>query len=226
MNKASKNPPDDFSYKPFKHLNDIIRDKGIQLSEEKTKISDNGLSDEELFASEMSKVREIKEFRRLAIKNKQPFHKPTKTDSDREVINALSNIVSGRGGFSLRDTQEYVEWLNPKYAAFYRKDTAKKLHEGAYSVQDYLDMHGMTLDDADVIVDNFLNESMIKGLRCVKFIHGRGLRSPSGAAILKDALIKWLMGRYHKHIIAFATAPHYNGGLGALHVLLMRRNTR
>lgn len=219
-----KESSEDFSFKPFKNLKEIIRNKGIQLSREKTTV--DAMSDEELFASEMSKVREIKEFRRLAIESKQPSFRISRVDPDREILNALSDIVKGIGRFNLRDTQEYVEWLNPRYAAVYRKDIARKLHEGVFSMQEYLDMHGMTLDDAEYAVDIFLNDSLTKGLRCVKFIHGRGLRSPSGEAVLKDALIKWLMGRYHKHVIAFATAPPSNGGLGALYVLLRKRHTR
>jgi DNA-nicking Smr family endonuclease len=68
-------------------------------------------------------------------------------------------------------------------------------------------------------VEQFLKESMIKGHRCIKIIHGRGLRSPKGP-VLKEALIKWLSGRYRKHIIAFVTARQCDGGLGALYILL------
>lgn len=217
---------EDFSYKPFKNLNDIIRNKGIQLSREKPKNAGDVISDEELFAFAMSDVKEFKEFRRIATENKRPPTRISKVDPDQRALNSLLNLVKGKDRFNLRNTQEYVEWLNPKYSAAYRSDTASKLHEGVFAVQDYIDMHGLTLDHAEVEVDKFLNDSLIKGLRCIKFIHGRGLRSPSGTAVLKDALIEWLMGRYHKHVIAFATAPYNNGGLGALYVLLRKRKTR
>ena len=224
MGKEIENP-DDFSFKPFKNLSEVIRNKGFQLSKKELK-TDDALSDEELFIAAMREVKEIKEFRNLAIESKKRPQKLHKLDPDQEILDELSEIVKGKGRINLRDTQEYVEWFNPKYANIYRKDLAKKLHEGAFSVQDYLDMHGMTLEDAEIAVETFINDSLIKEFRCIKFIHGRGLRSPTGEAVLKNALIKWLMGRYHKHVIALATAPYNNGGLGALYVLLRKRKSR
>jgi DNA-nicking Smr family endonuclease len=67
-----------------------------------------------------------------------------------------------------------------------------------------------------------LKDSFRKGLRCVKIIHGRGLRSPLGP-VLKTAVIKWLSGRYRKSIIAYVTARQCDGGLGALYVLLRKK---
>ncbi len=225
MGKAKENPGD-FSFKPFKELKEIIDKKGIKLSNKRTTSKDEDLSDEELFALAMSQVQEIKEYRMLKIGDKKPYQTAGRIDPDEEIINALSEIVQGRRRINLRDTSEFVEWVNPHYAAIYRKDIVRRLHEGKFSVQDVLDMHGLTLDEAEAEVDNFIKNSMIKGFRCIKFIHGRGLRSPSGEAVLKEALIKWLMGRYHKHIIAFATALHNDGGLGAVYVLLRKRQAR
>jgi len=224
MSKAKDNP-DDFSFKPFKGLKEIIDKKGIELIKEGVSLADD-LSDEELFAQAMSKVKEIKEFRTLKFDNKKPSRKICKYNPDSEVINSLSEIIQGKRKINLRDTQEYIEWLNPKYSAAYRKDTTKKLHEGKFSIQDTLDMHGLTVGEAEAEIDAFIKNALIKGLRCIKFIHGRGLRSPSGEAVLKEALIKWLSGKYHKYVIAFATASSNNGGLGAMFVLLRKRHTR
>ncbi|KJU85869.1 smr domain-containing protein, partial [Candidatus Magnetobacterium bavaricum] len=95
------------------------------------------------------------------------------------------------------------------------------LHEGMYSVQDFLDLHGCTLAEAELIISGFIKESIRKGYRCIKVIHGRGLRSPNGP-VLKSALVKWLSGQMRKYIMAFATAPQYDGGLGALYILLKK----
>ncbi|UCH46386.1 MAG: Smr/MutS family protein [Nitrospiraceae bacterium] len=52
----------------------------------------------------------------------------------------------------------------------------------------------------------------------MKIIHGRGLRSPDGP-VLKKAVIQWLLTRYRKYIVAFASARQCDGGLGAIYVL-------
>lgn len=223
---SANDKSDDFSFKPFKDLKKIIDNKGIKLSKEQMDSAGKDLSDEDLFALAMSQVQEIKEFRMIQIGNKKSYQRCERIDPDKEIIDMLSDIIQGRVKINLRDTQEYVEWLNPKYAAVYRKDIARKLHENRFSVQDFIDLHGLTLDETEDVVDTFIKESLKHGLRCIKFIHGRGLRSLSGCAVLKEALIKWLTGRYDKHIIAFATAPHYDGGLGAIYVLLRKRHTR
>lgn len=222
---SANDKSDDFSFKPFKDLKKIIDKKGIELSQEQINPAED-LSDEDLFALAMSQVQEIKEFRMLEIGNKKSYQRGERIDPDKEIVDMLSDIIQGRAKINLKDTQEYVEWLNPKYAAVYRKDITRKLHENRFSVQDFIDLHGLIVDEAEKAVDVFIVESLRHGLRCVKFIHGRGLRSPSGCAVLKEALIKWLTGRYHKHIIAFATAQHNDGGLGAMYVLLRKRHTR
>ncbi len=71
-------------------------------------------------------------------------------------------------------------------------------------------------------LETFIGASFKKGLRCIKIIHGRGLRSTQGAR-LKEAVVKRLSGHYRKDIIAYVTARQCDGGLGALYVLLRRK---
>ncbi len=123
--------------------------------------------------------------------------------------------MRGKMPVNLPDTQEYVEWVNHDY----RSDITRDVHKGRYSVQDVLDLHGITVEDAEAEVERFLKDSFKKGYRCIKIIHGRGLRSPKGP-VLKNAVVELLSGRYRKHIIAFVTARQCDGGLGALCVLL------
>jgi DNA-nicking Smr family endonuclease len=75
------------------------------------------------------------------------------------------------------------------------------------------------VDEAEQELEKYIKESIRKGYRCIKIIHGRGLRSPKGP-ILKEAVISWLTGRYRKNVIAFVTARQCDGGLGALYILL------
>ncbi len=61
---------------------------------------------------------------------------------------------------------------------------------------------------------------------CVKIVHGRGINSPSDRAILKEHLQRWLATRrMSHHVVAYASAPYADGGVGAIYVLLRRCRT-
>ena len=100
-----------------------------------------------------------------------------------------------------------------------RKDIAWRLHQGDFSVQDYIDLHGMTLSEAEEALCLFFREAIKKRLFCVKVIHGRGLRSPRGP-VLKEALKRWLQGSFKKWVLAYSTAKDCDGGLGATYLIL------
>jgi DNA-nicking Smr family endonuclease len=203
-------------YSAFEDLKKIIESKGLKMScRPSVTIKDEPVNDEELFVNAMREVREIEEFRRIPVRRGKTIAAGRKISSDREAIQALEEIVTGRRALNLPDTQEYVEWISQDY----RGVIIRKLHEGKFSVQDCLDLHGLCVAEAENEVGHFLKDSRMKGHRCIKIIHGRGLRSPKGP-VLKDAVVKWLSGRYRKNIIAFVTARQCDGGLGALYILL------
>lgn len=208
-----------FSFHPFEDLKKIVDRKGIKLvpkGEGTTKEETiESKDDDQVFADAMREVREIEEFRRLPVRHGKAPPPSRKCATDREALDALKEIVSGRLPLNLPDTQEYVEWVNRDY----RGDIIRKLHEGRFSVQDSLDLHGLNLADAESEVASFLRESLKMRVRCVKIIHGRGLRSPGGP-VLKDAVMKMLSGRFRKKVIAFVSARQCDGGLGAVYVLL------
>lgn len=220
----------DGSFNPFKDLKKVILKKNMVTGKQPTlkeKVKESGpkdikvpeKSDQELFAEAMRDVREIKDFTGMPLKQKKAPPIAKSFLSDEEALQDLEAIASGQRPISLPDTQEYVEWLNNGY----RTSLIKKLRRGHFSVRDSLDLHGFTLEEAEKEVDLFMKESLMKGHQCVKIIHGRGLRSPHGP-VLKEAVIRWLTGRYRKHMAAFVTARQCDGGLGAIYVLLKMKN--
>ena len=214
--RVKKQEPETFVFQPFEDLKKIIEGKGLRIScKPPAAKKAEPVNDEELFVNAMREVREIKEFRDIPVQRRKETPIPGKISSDKEAIKALEEIVTGQRSVHLPDTQEYVEWINRNY----RGINIRKLHDGKFSVQDCLDLHDMSVEEAENEVKFFIKDSLIKGLRCIKIIHGRGLRSPKGP-VLKNSLLKWLSGRYRKFIIAFVTARQCDGGLGALYVLL------
>lgn len=193
-----------------KYLNPASLRQGTQYSAP--------LSDEELFWKAMADVREIKEFREIPLRKKKiECWGNKKKDEVQETIEILKAIVEGHANIKLSDTGEYMEWVNKGAKGL----ICKRLHSGDFSIQDYIDLHGMTLKEAEVEIAKFLRNALIKGLSCVKIIHGRGLRSPKGP-VLKEAVEKWLKGRFKKYILAYVTARDKDGGLGATYVMLNR----
>ena len=219
---TKKSEPEDFSFRPFKNLKKTIDAvKNLAITENNAK-NVSCPDDEELFRREMKGVREIGEFRKIPVAQRRVMPAPKQRDSEKETLKILEDISKGRRPIRLEDTQEYVEWVNSVYSS---TPIARKLHEGYFAIQDFLDLHGFTVDEAEAHIDDFLRRSLLNGLRCIKIIHGRGLKSPQGP-ILKETLVGWLSGRYRKNIIAFVTARRCDGGLGALYIMLKQHRLK
>lgn len=218
---AKRNIPETFSFQPFEGLKKMIEGRGMKVAAKPAAPmpaplkKEQALTDEELFAREMSNVKEISEFRAMRIVHKKKSPPCKKSNQENEALNALREIVGGRRAVNIADTQEYVEWVNEDF----RADIVRPLREGRFSVKDCLDLHGLSVEESEEEVEAFFKEALAKRHKCVKIIHGRGLRSPRGP-VLKEKLIKSLSGKYRKYVVAFVTARQCDGGLGALYILL------
>jgi len=100
--------------------------------------------------------------------------------------------------------------------------TLRKLRRAHWVIQDELDLHGCTSPQARELLVGFLNGCLRQGLRCVRVIHGKGLRSKNREPVLKRKVANWLMQR--DEILAFCQARPTEGGSGAVVVLLKGRS--
>ena len=96
--------------------------------------------------------------------------------------------------------------------------TLRKLRRAHWVIQDELDLHGLVSREARPLLVEFLNGCLRRGLRCVRVIHGKGLRSKNREPVLKHKVAHWLMQR--DEILAFCQARPTEGGSGAVVVLL------
>ena len=96
--------------------------------------------------------------------------------------------------------------------------TLRKLRRGNWPVQDSLDLHGNNSDAARKLLQVFLHDAAQRGLRCVLVIHGKGLNSRGGEAVLRKLTRHWLS--QHPHVLAFCNATPGDGGSGAALVML------
>ena len=98
------------------------------------------------------------------------------------------------------------------------QQTVKKLRRGHWVIQDELDLHGLTSIEARALLVEFLNACIRSGARCVRIIHGKGLRSKNREPVLKTKVANWLIQR--DEVLAFCQARQADGGGGAVMVLL------
>jgi len=194
----------------FRKLKTVLEENRVVLKE-KTVVQVR--SNDEVFHEAMADVREIREFREIPLPTPQEKKIPAKRRDD--TLEILRQIVHMERKINLADTGEYIEWMSPRV----RKDLAQKLHHGYFSVQDSIDLHGMTVREAEESLHAFIKEARQKRLFCVKVVHGRGLRSPK-EPVLKEAVKRWLQGVFRKWVLAYSTAKDSDGGLGATYILL------
>ncbi|OAQ20958.1 Smr/MutS family protein [Thermosulfurimonas dismutans] len=113
-------------------------------------------------------------------------------------------------------TSEYIEGRAPGVS----QEVIKALREGRFAVSRVLDLHGLTVPEAEFAFFEFMREALFRGERCVLIIHGRGLSSPD-KPVLKEKVRFWLeRGPLRRHVLAYASARPCDGGPGATYVLL------
>ncbi|MCC7456783.1 MAG: Smr/MutS family protein [Nitrospira sp.] len=94
----------------------------------------------------------------------------------------------------------------------------RKLRRGHWVIQDEFDLHGMTAEEARLATAAFLQDCVQHGIRCVRIVHGKGLRSKNRMPVLKRKLAHWLIMR--DEVLAYCEARPADGGSGAVVVLL------
>jgi DNA-nicking Smr family endonuclease len=138
---------------------------------------------------------------------------------DAEVLRKLTELIRYGTGFRVSDTPEYIEGTGYNVPP----SIAKRLHQGDFSIQAHVDLHGLGVDDAKGIFEEFLDWAVTTGKRGVLIVHGRGLSSPA-EPILKNKVKEWLTrGPWRKWVVAYASARRCDGGAGATYLLLRQR---
>ena len=144
----------------------------------------------------------------------RPRPVPRQQQLDDEAV--IDELLSDPGAGELLDTGEHLNYR----ANGVQTSVARKLRRGGFTIQDELDLHGLSVDRAREFLRKFLHHAMENEFRCVQIIHGKGRKTADRAPVLKPFLNHWLQRK--REVMAFCSARPEDGGTGAVYVLLSR----
>jgi DNA-nicking Smr family endonuclease len=143
-----------------------------------------------------------------------PAPKPVPTqrlEDERAVLTELSRLAFDLDDIEFDDDGLFLRPGLPR-------EILRKLRRTHWVIQDDIDLHGMTGDEAVEATAQFLADCKRRGLRCIRIVHGKGLRSHGREPVLKKRVRRALMRR--GEVLAYVEPRPVHGGSGAVIVLL------
>ena len=168
--------------------------------------------DVDLFRRALADAKPLRATRRAAEVIRKPAPKARFARADeraalRESLEADIDDTESHSGESLRFHRPSVG-----------RRTMRRLARGNFSVQDEIDLHGMTVAEAKPRLADFIERCAKEGRLCVRVVHGKGLGSGRRGPVLKQKVNRWL--RQWDEVLAFVSTRQVDGGTGAIYVLL------
>ena len=161
-------------------------------------------------------VRDVKPLERpRRVELRGPVPEPVAVQRRRDERAVLEESLAGP--ISLEDALDSGDELAYLREGMSRQ-VLRRLRRGHWTIQGALDLHGLSWSQAATSVAEFLRECATRGHRCVRIVHGKGLRSKNREPVLKRKVAGWLMRR--DEILAYCQARQADGGGGAVIVLL------
>lgn len=171
------------------------------------------ISNDELLRSALAGVTPLRQPNRAKLIAPRPHPVARQRQLDEEAVlrDALSDHSAWDLGLEAGDELQFLrDGLSVQHL--------RQLRRGHWAIQSHLDLHGLTIPEARAQIAEFLAHCVRKGLRCVRIVHGKGLRSPNREPVLKKKVAGWLAQK--DEVLAFCQAPQAEGGSGAALVLL------
>ena len=211
-----------FTFKSFEDLNALLENKPLSFPKRRQvdpidpEDKQSPELEEELFKKAMEGVRPISRHNYVERIFQIELPESSRNKEDAEILEKLIDLVKYGRGFNVADTPEYIEGTNYHV----HPTVAQRLHRGDYSIQAFVDLHGLLAEDAKEVFEKFLKWAVTTGKTGVLIVHGRGLSSPF-EPVLKKKVVEWLTrGPWRKWVAAYASARICDGGAGATYVLL------
>ncbi len=171
------------------------------------------LEDIDLFRAAVADAQPLKPSNRVHLGAPSPPPRPVQREADERA--ALHEAM--HAPIALQDRLEGGD--EPNYLRNgLSVSVLRDLRRGRWVVQDEIDLHGLNREEARHLLATFLAEALQSGTRCVRVVHGKGLRSPGRQSILRQLVRGWLAQR--QEVLAYCQARPQDGGEGALIALL------
>jgi DNA-nicking Smr family endonuclease len=169
--------------------------------------------DIELFRASVGDVRPVHDDR-IAPHRRTVSTRPVFRERDEAAV--LRELLSEHFDAADLETGEELIFMRPGL----QLRTLRKLRRGQIVVDAELDLHGMTVPVARNAIAGFLGECQRRRIQCARIIHGKGRGSRHRGPVLKQKVGGWL--RQRDEVLAYCSARNYDGGTGAIYVLLKR----
>jgi DNA-nicking Smr family endonuclease len=176
--------------------------------------AETNAADSALFRAAVTEARPLRTSRRVAPPTTKRVPRARMARAERAAV--LAESLAEPGPFIETLPGDELKYRRPGIA----EQTLRELRRGDYRVEAALDLHGMTGTEATGAITQFLASVLARGLRCVRVIHGKGMRSGPRGPVLKQAVNTLL--RRTNHVLAFTSARARDGGTGATLVLLQK----
>jgi len=102
-----------------------------------------------------------------------------------------------------------------------QRRVVRELRRGRIVPEASLDLHGLHVEEARRVLQQFVADALSRRLRCLRVIHGKGRRTGERQPVLKEKVDQWLP--QCPQVLAVCSAPAWDGGAGAAYVLLSRQ---
>ena len=165
----------------------------------------------DVFRKAVGRVEPVRSAQRVEPFRIPPAPIPAKRREDERAVLAELARLTFDDDAEIEDDASYLRPGLPR-------EILRKLRRTHWVIQDHLDLHGLTADQASLEMAAFLADCARRGLRCVRIVHGKGLRSPGREPVLKRRVRKLLTRR--EEVLAFVEPRALQGGGGAVVVLL------
>jgi DNA-nicking Smr family endonuclease len=180
---------------------------------------DAELEDAELFRAAVGNVLPVTKTDKVVLRAepKPPLPLQHQRDETRALAESLS---TDSGAAATEDKGDTSTFLRPGLS----RQVLRRLRSGHWVAKHELDLHGYTTPEAKQRMVEFLALALRQGVRCVRIIHGKGLRNLNEREpVLKNKVRLWLSQR--EDVLAYAEARPADGGGGAVIVLLRAPKT-
>jgi len=170
-------------------------------------------ADTHIFRQSVGKVHKLADTGRVLTNAPKPAPVAALREQDEQSVlrESLSDDFDVE---TLLETDDTLAFRRPELGP----DVLRKLRRGVWALQGQLDLHGLRTEEAREALGRFLRDAQVRGWRCVRVVHGKGLGSPGRVPIIKDKVKRWLV--QSDRVLAFVQARGDDGGAGAVIVLL------